>query len=199
MAVTTEVPTPVAQSVPQRRWTIEEFERIPDEVFPEGERVELIDGLIYTKMGQNDPHIFALSYTLEALRAVFGTGYAFLSQMPTRFEGGSKVEPDILVLRGNLRDYERRRVDPQNDVALLVEVSDASLAYDQANKTRLYAAQGVPEYWIVNLQNRTLEVRRRPMPELGAYAETVLVREGGSARAGDGEIALADLLPSTDS
>ena len=193
--MTTELSAPVAEAVAPRRLTIEEFERIPDDVFPQGERVELIDGLIYTKMGQNDPHIFALLYMIEALRSVFGSGFVFLSQMPTRFAGGSKIEPDVLVLRGRIGDYEGRRVDPPTDVALLVEVSDTSLAYDQANKAQLYATHGVPEYWIVNLQNRTLEVRRRPRPELGAYAETLVFQEGESVPAGSGAVEVSDVLP----
>ena len=195
MAETT-APVPSATDAPEpRRWTIEEFEGIPDGILPEGERLELIDGLIYTKMGQNDPHIFALHLTLEALRTVFGSGFNLMIQAPTRFKEGSKVEPDILVLRGALRDYQGRRVDPPAEVVLLVEISDASLSYDRANKAALYAAQGVPEYWIVNLQNRTLEVRRRPRPEAGFYAETVVFAEGERLVVGGDEVVVADLLP----
>ncbi len=194
MAVTTVAPVPAVEVAP-RRWTVEEFERIPDGVFPEGERVELIEGLIYTNMGQNDPHYFALHYAIELVRAAFGEGFIVVNQAPTRFAEGSKVEPDLLVLRGRLRDYEGRRVDPPADVALLVEVSDTSLAYDTTVKATLYAKQGVPEYWIVNLQNRTLEVRRRPRPEMGAYAETVVFREDESVAVGSGSVAVGDLFP----
>lgn len=195
MAVTTlaPAPAPTVELVEPRRWTIEEFERIPDDVLPEGERVELIDGLIYTKVGQNDPHIFAFHYAFRAIQAFFGSGFTIMTQAPTRFRGGSKVEPDILVLRGQIEDYERRRVDPPADVALLVEISDASLSYDRANKALLYAAQGVAEYWIVNLKDRTLEVRR--LSEEGAYAEVTVYSEEESVPVNGGAVAVADLLP----
>ena len=193
--MTTLLPAPAVAEVAPRRWTIEEFERIPDEAITEGERVELIDGLIYTKVGQNDPHCFGLLYAIEALRAVFAQGFVVVSQMPTRFATDSKVEPDILVLRGSLRNYEDRRADPRTDVALVVGVSDTSLAYDTGLKAWLYATQGVPEYWVVNLQNRTLEVHRRPNPTLGGYAEVTIYSEGESAAAGSVEIAVSDLLP----
>ncbi len=195
MAVTTAVPTPVAKDVGPRRFTIEEFERIPDGVFPEGERLELIDGLIYTKMGQNDPHAFALRYAFRALQAVFDAHFEITVQIPLKLGDGGKPEPDLLVLRGRTEDYEGRRVDPPVDVALLVEISDTSLAFDRVNKARLYATHGVLEYWIVNLQNRTLEVRRRPRPELGEYAETVIAREGESVPAGGGQVSVSSLLP----
>ena len=191
--MTTVAPTPVAEEIGPRKLTIEEFERIPDDLFPEGERVELIAGLIYTRMGQNDPHIFALHYALDALRAVFGEGHTLMIQAPTRFETDTKVEPDIMVLKGRVEDYEGRRVNPAEDVALLVEVSDSTLLRDQTLKAGLYANQGVPEYWIVNLPNRTLEVRRLPRPE--GYAEIRIYAEGERVSVNGGEIPVTDLLP----
>ena len=193
MAVTTLASAPVAEETGPRRLTIEEFERIPDDLFPEGERAELIDGLIYTRMSQNDPHYFALLLTLDVMRAVFGLGFTIAPQVPTRFETDTKVEPDILVLRGAIRDYEGRRVKPSEDVALLIEVSDSTLLRDQTLKAELYAKQGVPEYWIVNLPNRTLETRRLPRAE--GYAETRVYAEEESVPANGGEIPVADLLP----
>lgn len=176
-----------------RRWTIEEFERIPDDVLPEGERIELIDGLIYTKVGQNDPHIFALHYAIRAMQAAFGEGFTIMIQAPTRFRGRSKVEPDILVLRGQIEDYEGRRVDPPADVALLVEVSDTSSTYDQALKGGLYAAQGMAEYWIVNVPSRTLEVRR--LSAAGTYDTMTVYDESESVIVNGGAVAVVDLLP----
>ena len=195
MAVTTVAPAPVAEDPGPRRLTIEEFERIPDDLFPEGERAELIDGHIYTRMGQNDPHYFALLFTIEALRAAFGPEFVVASQMPTRYGTDSKVEPDVLVLRGSPRDYQGRRADPRIDVVLLVEVSDSTLSRDQGMKARLYAWQGIPEYWIVNLQKRTLEVRGVPNGALGGYTELKIYGEGDSVPVNGGAAAVADLLP----
>lgn len=195
MAVTTVTPMPAAATFGPRRWTIEEFERIPDDILPEGERLELIDGLIYTKMGQNDPHIYALHFAFDALRAVFGPDFAVLMQASLKIGEDAKPEPDLAVLKGRLGDLQGQRLRPASDILLLVEVSDTTLNQDRNLKASLYARHEVPEYWIVNLQNRTLEVRRRPRPELGEYAETIVFREGESVPAGDGEVAVADLLP----
>ena len=191
--MTTVAPAPSAPDPGPRRLTIEEFERIPDDLFPESERAELIDGLIYTRMGGNDPHYFTLLYALRTVQALFAPEYLVVPQMPTRFVGGSKVEPDIMVLKGRVEDYEGRRVKPSEDVTLLVEVSDSTLLRDQTLKAELYAKQGVPEYWIVNLPSRTLEVRRLPRPE--GYAEIRIYAEGESVSMNGGEIVVADLLP----
>ena len=178
-----------------RPWSLEEFERIPDDVFPEGVRVELIDGQIYEKMGQNEPHIHAMRGVFAALLQAFGPGFNLSMQIPLRVGAKSGPEPDITVLRGNWREYENRPLDPLRDVALVVDVSDSSLARDRGFKARLYAQLGIREYWIVNLRDRTLEVRRQPDPESESYVESTVHREGQSVVVGNGTVAVTDVLP----
>ena len=82
------------------------------------------------------------------------------------------------------------------DVRLLVEVSDSTLRSDQTVKMHLYARGGVPEYWIVNIQERVLEVYRQPTPE--GYSEKVVVPASDSIQplaAQTATITVADLLP----
>ena len=59
-----------------------------------------------------------------------------------------------------------------------MEVADSSLGYDRAVKAPLYAANGVPEFWIVDLGAREVEVHREP--EDGRYATVFRVAPGGS-------------------
>jgi Uma2 family endonuclease len=63
---------------------------------------------------------------------------------------------------------------------LLVEVADDSLEYDREVKAPLYAENGIPEYWIVNLSDRCLEVRRGPQAS-GSYADVRTLRPGDRA------------------
>jgi len=71
----------------------------------------------------------------------------------------SAPEPDIAwVIQ---RDYSQGR-PTGTDVLLVIEVSESSLAYDTGEKADLYAAAGVGDYWVVNLVNRWIEVRRDP-------------------------------------
>ena len=173
--------------------TIEEFDRLPDDLFLEGKRIELIDGLIYTKISQNDPHVTAVCAVTAALQEAFGAGFFVSQQTPLKYGTHNAPEPDVTVLRGTWRDYDGRRPDPLNDVPLVVEVSDSSLSKDRRLKAGLYARAGLPEYWIVNLRDRTLEVYRKP--EQGAYTETIVLHEGKSVAVGGGTVAVTDILP----
>ena len=68
----------------------------------------------------------------------------------------SEPEPDVSVVAGRREDYTEH---PKTAI-LLVEVSESSLAFDRHQKGELYAEAGIPEYWIVNLIDRVLEVYR---------------------------------------
>ena len=199
MADTLEAP--FANAAPEevergpRLLTISEYEAIPDSVFPDGTRFELIEGLIYEKMSQNDPHITALDAVFAALQDAYGAGFYFRMQGPLKLGTRSAPEPDVTVLRGTWRDYDGRRPDPLKDVPLVVEVSDSTLADDRGRKARLYAKHGIPEYWIVNLQGRTLEVRRGPRAEAEDWFETLIYRESDTATINGKPVTVADLLP----
>ena len=106
------------------------------------------------------PHATALSKTSYYLYEVFGSGYVVRSQMPLRINDDSEPEPDVLVVAGAPDDYKKHPVP--SEALLLVEISDATYRYDQGLKADIYAASGIVEYWIVNLRQRTLEIRRDP-------------------------------------
>jgi Uma2 family endonuclease len=71
----------------------------------------------------------------------------------------SEPEPDVVWAKPGRYMSHQPTAD---DVLLLIEVADSSLAYDRGEKARLYATAGVRDYWIVNLVDRTVEVRRDP-------------------------------------
>ena len=72
----------------------------------------------------------------------------------------SAPEPDVVWVAR--RDYSRKRPSAA-DVLLLIEVADSSLAYDAGEKADLYAAAGIADYWVVNVADRSIEVRRDPV------------------------------------
>ena len=83
---------------------------------------------------------------------------------------------------------------------MLVEVSDTTLHYDQNGKAMLYAEAGIADYWLLNLQNRTLEVRREPeqTAEGFGYRQLTVYTEAESAvplSAPQSSVLVADLLP----
>ncbi len=159
------------------------------------ERTELIYGRIITRMSpMSRPHSIAISKTADALENAFGLGHFTEQQMPLHVERGLEPEPDVTVLAGVPDGYSH--VPRPADVLLLVEVSNSTLQYDRNTKLRLYAENGIADYWIVNLQNRTLEVRRQP--ENGAYVSLRVCGETEAAAplaAPDALVQVRDLLP----
>ena len=129
-------------------------------ILTEDDRVELLEGLLVTKMTKNPPHIVATDLLQAALPRIVPAGWFVSMQNPVTTED-SESEPDGRVVRGHPRDYVGRRAGP-SDVALVVEVADTSLASDQGVKKRIYARAGIPYYWIVNLLDCRLEVFSDP-------------------------------------
>jgi Uma2 family endonuclease len=181
-------------AVKEHRWTREEYERGAEAgCFGLGQRVELIEGVVYDMSPQSTFHASSVTGVAEALRSAFSTGCFLRIQMPLALEADSAPEPDVAVIAGNRRDY--RTTHPATAV-LVVEVADASLAYDRRRKAPLYARAGIPEYWIVDISRGTLEVYREPTPE--SYGSQIVLSAGEAvsplARP-EVSIAVADLLP----
>lgn len=152
-----------------RRWTRDDYYKMAEAgIFAPGERVELIEGEIVAMTPQKSPHAAAGSLVEEALRVAFGPGFHVRSQRPLDLGPESEPEPDAAVVRGRPRDYVSAH--PVTAV-LVVEISDTTLAYDRGRKAALYAKAGIPEYWIVNLVDRILEVHRDPRPLSGKPSE----------------------------
>ena len=137
--------------------------------------VELLDGLIVAEPPANPPHASAISRIDAALRGALGEGAIVRVQQP--FEAGrySLPEPDVAVVPGRLEDYDGAH---PREALLVVEVADSSLPQDRLTKLPIYAAAGVPEYWIVNLAERCVEVFRRPWPTRRRYAVAHVARAG---------------------
>jgi Uma2 family endonuclease len=157
------MPGPTLQ---MKRWRRIEYERLVDRgVFEPGDRIELIDGLLLVSEPQSSPHYTAIRLVERALARAFGDGWDVRTQAPIALDDASEPEPDVAVVRGHLRDYA---VSHPADPVLVVEVAAASLDFDREHKASLYARAGRPEYWIVNLVDRVLEVRREPANEPSA-------------------------------
>ncbi|GBD18107.1 hypothetical protein HRbin27_00598 [bacterium HR27] len=90
-------------------------------------------------------------------------------QGPVRLSHFFEPQPDVVLLRPQA-DYSASVDAGPDDVRLLIEVADASLAYDRAVKAPLYARAVVAEYWILDLQHDRLLVFRDPDPGAGRYS-----------------------------
>ena len=153
----------MASAAPKlRQWTRTEYMKMAEVgIFAPDERIELIEGKIIEMSPQNTPHAVVVSLVSEALRILFSEDYHVRVQMPMEINEISEPEPDVAVVKGTPRDYLLKH---PVTAALIVEVSDSTLAYDRNQKASIYAKAGIADYWIVNLINRSLEVYRQPVP-----------------------------------
>jgi Uma2 family endonuclease len=143
-----------------RRWTRQEYDLMVESgILGPEDRVELVGGAILTMSPQKSPHATAVQLASDALREAFRQGFVVRSQLPLALSADSEPEPDVAVVPGSPRDF--RDAHPSTAL-LIVEVADTSLGYDRDEKKILYAEGGIPEYWIVNLLDRRLEVYRGP-------------------------------------
>lgn len=150
-----------AELIQPRRWTRAEYERlIADGYFQPGEHVELLDGEILTMTPQLSGHATAVRRAQEVLRLAFGSGVDVRPQLPLALDPTSEPEPDVAVVSGSYDDYQHAH---PTTALLIVEVADTSLKLDRQKKGSLYARAGITDYWIVNLNERVLEVYRDPV------------------------------------
>ncbi len=143
-------------------WTRSEYYRMAEAGLFEGRHVELIEGQVIEMSPMRSQHATAVALVARTLDRIFGKGHFVRWQMPLTAGETSEPEPDVAVIAGDVRDY--REAHPTTAV-LIVEVADTSLAYDRSEKASLYAKAGIPDYWILNLIDRQLEVRRGPGPD----------------------------------
>jgi Uma2 family endonuclease len=145
-----------------RRFSKPEYYRLSELGFFRGQRVELIEGHIMVLSPQNAPHSGTVAVVLRVLRGVFGPDAHVRPQMPLDLGQTTGPEPDLAVVAGREEHYLTAH---PTAALLIVEVSDTTLAYDRHRKGSLYARAGVPDYWVVNLRARQVEVYRAPIPD----------------------------------
>jgi Uma2 family endonuclease len=174
-------------------WTREEYEqRVEEGFFQPGERVELVDGVLYEMSPQFPDHAQSISRALYKLLPLFSTDFHVRIQMPLALGADSEPEPDVAVVPGSPESYDTH---PTSSV-LIIEVADSSLLHDRKRKASLYARTGIPDYWVVNLVDWRLEVYREPQD--GKYKSHIILRPEDSISPlvrPEIRIVVADLLP----
>ncbi len=165
----------------QRLWTRDEYYQMADLGFFQGQKAELLEGIVMVMSPQKFPHYVTIDIVSDALKALFGSAAWVRSQAPMSFGSVSEPEPDVSVVPGRRQDY----TDHPSSALLIVEVSETTLSYDRTRKASLYARMGVPDYWIVNLVNLQVEVYRTPVADAkefyGFRYADVAIKRGGDA------------------
>src|SRR5881296_2216205 len=180
---------------PETRYTSERYLALVDAgALGPDDKVELLEGEIVVMAPEGPRHEVAIDKAADALRVAVAGRAAVRVQHSVHAGARSVPEPDIAVVPGR-HDYARAR---PRTALLVVEVSDGSLARDRLRKAPVYAAAGIPEYWIVNLRDDVVEVSRAPERAARRYTETRVAQRGERlelvALPGT-SVAVDDLLP----
>jgi Uma2 family endonuclease len=147
------------------KWTCQEFHDMGDRGDFEGQSVILVDGEILDMPNPNPPHNGVVGIVDCKLREVFGPRYWVRVQSSFATALDTDPVPDLAVVTGSPRDYLRQ--DPTT-AHLIVEVSDSSLSYDIGEKSNLYAAAGIADYWVIDVNTPQLFVFRDPIADATA-------------------------------
>ncbi len=158
--------------------------------------VELLEGVLVQKMPKNPPHTIANRKSQEALQRAIPPGWWVRVQDPITLTD-SEPEPDLAIVRGHWDDYAGGHPGPPN-VGLVIEIADATLVRDTVLKRHIYATAGIPWYWVVDLNNRRVEVYSQPVgtdylrhTTHGLQDSIAVILDGQLV----GEIPVSDLLP----
>jgi len=141
-------------------------------------RVELLDGQIIDMAPIGPAHGGSVNRLIRLFSELGDGRWLVSAQNPVHLDRHSEPQPDLTLLKPAPDDYTTRHPGPE-DVLLLIEVSDTSLAYDRLEKLPAYGREGIAEVWIVNLPEQTIEVYREP--HFAGYGKTAVLRAGDKA------------------
>lgn len=165
-----------AAGIRRHLFSIAEYERMIEVgVFEEDARIELIRGEIVEMSPINPPHEACVRRLTRLFDRNAGDVAIVSVQCSIRLPDGSQPQPDVAILKWQDDFYADRRVVP-DDVLLLIEVSESSLAFDRGDKLKMYAQAGIPDYWVVDVQGKVVEAYS--VPGRGKYENVLQVRRG---------------------
>ncbi len=144
----------------RHRFTTADIDRMIAAGILEAEgRWELIDGEIVPMAAQHLPHgRIAMKLAAQIYNSLDLTKFEAVAGVTVELNAGSRVDPDISVMRAGVRS----KIVPAEAVLWVIEVSDATRRKDLMVKAPLYAAAGIPEYWVIDLEDRVTHVHRGP-------------------------------------
>src|SRR5262249_3408415 len=134
MSVVAKAPDRITRSTSGLyQFTVDRYERMAASgILTEDDRVELLDGLVVTKMTKGEPHPAALIDTRDRLLPLIPPGWHVRTEAPVRTTNFDEPEPDVAIVRGKARDYVALNRPPDaTEIALVIEIAESSLARDR--------------------------------------------------------------------
>ncbi len=168
----------MAVQLSRRRFTVDEYywmARVG--ILREDDRVELIDGEIVEMPPIGPPHHSRVTRLNRLFHDRFADVALVAVQGPVRLDQYNEPEPDVVLVRLRADFYATRHAGP-DDVFLVVEVADSSLATDRTTKALMYAQANIPDMWILDIPHELVLVHREPTRD--GYRVVTPLRRGES-------------------
>jgi Uma2 family endonuclease len=145
-----------------RKFTLAEYHKmIETGVLIDGEPYELLEGHLVLKMSRGVPHDRAIQALTKRFVRMVPNGWDVRARCAITLTNGSEPEPDFALVCGDENTFDDHHPGP-SEIGLLVEISDSPLAIDRDDKGSIYAANGIPVYWVVNVPEKVVEVYTQP-------------------------------------
>lgn len=176
-SLTERLSPPAVQDPPRKRWSRPECDRLEALGIFEQQRVELIEGELIDKMGKNRPHVDTLTLLFGWLIQVFGLRFVNTEapiDVAPEDNPANQPQPDLIVLKRDYSTFRSATPQPQ-DLDLVIEIADTSLAFDLTVKAALYARAAIVEYWVLDVPGHRLIVHRDP--QSGQYGSVTAYSE----------------------
>jgi Uma2 family endonuclease len=176
------------------KFTVDEFLHLSKVgILDSHDRIELLNGELIIMHAIGERHAQAVTNLTAYLSEQARRRFMISPQNPVELVEHSAPQPDVTLVPWSRRST---RHPAPAEVFLIVEVADSSLQYDRTDKMRAYAAAGIREFWILNLEDDILEVYREP--EGNGYRQQITIAADGSASPlafPDVVISMPEILP----
>ncbi len=143
------------------RFSVQQYHQIIDTGMLAGQNCELLHGVILEKPVANPPHASTTRKLTRFFFEFFPDPEWVVGVQATITLKDSEPEPDLFVAHGPEEEYASRHPEP-SDLVLVIEVADTSLEVDRTLKLSLYSSSKISQYWIVDINARTIEVYTQP-------------------------------------
>ena len=171
-------------------WTVDELDQLPND----GNRYEIVDGELFVTPAPSRRHQLALTSffrRVEAFVRANNLGHAFVAPGDVQNDTENRVQPDIFVEPRSAQGPPANWVDAPKPILVIEILSDRTAHRDLGFKRRFYARAGIPEYWIVDANDRSVLIVRRGQSDI-TVRDRIVWQPAGAKEAL--EIDLAELF-----
>lgn len=149
--------------VAKRLINVDEYHKMASAgILTPDDRVELIHGEIFEMSPIGSKHGAVVKKINSLLNKLFDNEVLIGIQDPVRIDEKNEPEPDVSILK-NKPDYYSSAHPGAEDILCIIEVSDSSIVYDREVKGSIYATANIPEYWIIDIDKKLIEVYTDPV------------------------------------